>query len=153
MTRIDPGTAARLGVATPAERSGRYSEAEETFAVQCRQAGMVEPQREFQFHPTRKWRLDFAWPLAKVALEVEGGIYPMRQADGSMRPGRHTSPKAFELDAEKYNEAAVMGWCILRATARMVKDGRALAIVEQALAAAGGRHGIPTRWTTRSDDD
>lgn len=147
MTRIDADTAARLGADVP---RAHHSDPEEMFAGQLRMAGYREAQREFVFHPTRKWRLDFAWPLAKIAVEIEGGIYPMKQKDGTMRPGRHTSPKAFEQDAEKYNAAAVAGWAVLRVTPRMVKDGRALKVLDEALVASAERRGIPRH---RPDDD
>lgn len=29
---------------------------------------------EYRFHPTRKWRFDFAIPHIKVAIEIEGGL-------------------------------------------------------------------------------
>ena len=62
-------------------------------------------QREYKFHPTRKWRFDFAWPKLKVALEIEGGIWAK---------GRHVNPQGFILDCEKYNEASSLGWVVLR---------------------------------------
>ena len=65
------------------------------------------PYTEFKFHPTRLWRFDYAWPLAKVAVEVEGGVWTM---------GRHTRGAGFENDIEKYNAAGEMGWIVLRYT-------------------------------------
>lgn len=34
----------------------------------------VEFVKEFQFHPTRRWRFDYAIPAKKVAVEVDGGV-------------------------------------------------------------------------------
>ena len=65
------------------------------------------PVAEFEFHASRKWRFDYAWPEHMLALEVEGGIWS---------GGRHTSPQGFLKDMEKYNAAAAMGWRILRTT-------------------------------------
>lgn len=65
------------------------------------------PVREYPFHPTRKWRFDFAWPDVKVAVEIEGGIYKI---------GRHQRPEGFRKDCEKYNEATRLGWSVLRFT-------------------------------------
>jgi hypothetical protein len=48
-----------------------------------------------------------AWVDAHVALEVEGGIWTR---------GRHTRPKGYLSDIEKYNEAALLRWCVLRTT-------------------------------------
>jgi hypothetical protein len=30
---------------------------------------------EYQFHPKRKWRFDYAIPSHKIAIEVEGGAW------------------------------------------------------------------------------
>ena len=65
------------------------------------------PVTEHRFHPSRKWRFDYAWPDVKVALEVEGGVWT---------GGRHTSSTGFLKDMEKYNAAATLGWVILRFT-------------------------------------
>lgn len=63
------------------------------------------PQREYKFHTTRKWRIDFAFPCIKLAIEIEGGIY---------KRGRHTRPIGFIKDIEKYNALTELGWVILR---------------------------------------
>ncbi len=67
--------------------------------------------REHKFHPTRRWRFDFAIPDRKVAIEIEGGIYTQ---------GRHTRGSGFSKDCEKYNVATVMGWAVLRYPANEV---------------------------------
>lgn len=56
--------------------------------------------REFHFHPTRKWRWDFAFPSVKLAIEVDGR-------------GHFAGSKA-KSDYEKQNEAVRMGWRVLR---------------------------------------
>src|SRR5690606_12697768 len=45
------------------------------FAQMCEDNGLPRPEREWEFHHTRNWRLDIAWPSADhmLALEVEGG--------------------------------------------------------------------------------
>ena len=50
--------------------------------------------REFKFHPKRKWRFDFAFPEAMVAVEADGGEY-------CQNGGRHASSS----DYEKINQA------------------------------------------------
>lgn len=65
--------------------------------------GLPEPAMEFLFAPPRKWRFDFAW--RRLALEVEGAIWTQ---------GRHTRGSGFVKDMEKYNEAAAMGYRIIR---------------------------------------
>lgn len=71
-----------------------------------------EPVREYKFHPSRKWRFDFAYPEQFIAIEVEGGIWI---------GGRHIHPLGFEKDCEKYNEAAKLGWKVYRITPSMIK--------------------------------
>lgn len=77
------------------------------FVEVCRKELCVVPVKEHRFHPTRMWRFDYAFPEYKVALEVEGGVYTQ---------GRHTRPRGFLGDVDKYNAAAVSGWCVLRTT-------------------------------------
>lgn len=67
----------------------------------------VEFVKEFQFHPTRRWRFDYAIPAKKVAVEVDGGVWT---------GGRHINPAGYINDMEKLNTAASMGWLVLRIT-------------------------------------
>jgi hypothetical protein len=80
--------------------------------------------REHRFHPTRRWRFDFAWPLISVALEVEGAVWV---------GGRHTRGSGFLGDMTKYNTATLMGWRVLRTTWAGMADGTARAMVIEAL--------------------
>jgi hypothetical protein len=73
----------------------------------CRRFGIPEPAGELQFAPPRRWRFDYAWPDAKVALEVEGAVWVR---------GRHTRGAGFLKDMEKYNRATVLGWRVVRCT-------------------------------------
>lgn len=50
-----------------------------------------------------------------------------------MEKGRHTTGRGFEADCEKYDEALIAGWRVLRATGGMVKNGQALAMLERAV--------------------
>lgn len=101
---------------------------EAELAMQIAAVGLPEPVREFRFHPRRRWRFDFSWPALKVACEVEGATWAS---------GRHTRGSGYEGDCEKYSEAALLGWLVVRVTGKMTlpKDGRAIALVERALAA------------------
>ena len=92
--------------------------------AQIRSANMPEPLTEYRFHPTRRWRFDFAYPDRMVAIEVEGGIWSR---------GRHTRGKGFEEDCRKYNEAACLGWRVIRVTGGMLDSGEALPYVIRAL--------------------
>lgn len=66
---------------------------------------------EHKFHPSRKWKFDFAHPPTKTAIEIEGGIWT---------GGRHTRGKGFEGDCEKYNEATLLGWRVFRLTSKTI---------------------------------
>lgn len=66
-----------------------------------------ECEREYRFHPTRKFRFDYAIPSKKIAIEQEGGAWTN---------GRHTRGKGYISDMEKYNLATSMGWRVLRFT-------------------------------------
>ena len=74
---------------------------------------LVDPEREFRFHPTRKWRFDFAWPAKRVAVEVDGGIFIR---------GRHVDPIGGHNDRSKHNAATAIGWKVLRYDARHLSD-------------------------------
>jgi hypothetical protein len=111
------------------------SKLEETMAFQMRAVQLPPYARELQFAPPRRWRFDFAWPDQMVALEVEGITSFGRNKDGTMRLGRHQSANGFEKDCEKYNEALLGGWRVVRVTGAMVGDGRALQYIERALSA------------------
>jgi len=69
------------------------------------EVGLPKPELEYQFDPNRKSRFDFAWPEAKVALEVEGGVWSR---------GAHGRGSGIVRDIEKYNRATRRGWRILR---------------------------------------
>ena len=99
------------------------STGEALLAWQLTQAGITF-MRERRFHSQREWRFDFALQLDRVAVEVEGGTWAR---------GRHTRGAGFEQDCEKYNEAVLMGWRVLRFTTAMVEDGRALQTIERAV--------------------
>lgn len=80
------------------------------------------PVAEFRFHPDRRWRFDFAWVSHRLAVEVEGGLWI---------GGRHNRPVSMVKDMEKYNEAALMGWKVLRFTPQQFKNGDAAEVLQE----------------------
>lgn len=66
-------------------------------------------EAEHKFHPTRKWRIDFAVDPqgAKIAIEVEGGVWIN---------GRHNRSAGFLKDMKKYNALTAAGWRLIRVT-------------------------------------
>ena len=99
---------------------------------QIRLAGLPEPIPEYVFHANRNWRFDFCWrgDGLLVACEIEGGIW--MQTDTGRSKG-HAHPERFEQDCEKYNEAALYGWTLIRVTPDMIRDGRAIDWLDRAL--------------------
>ena len=97
---------------------------EDTLAMHIRGVNLPPPEREYKFHPHRRWRFDLCWPAKLVAVECEGGVWVK---------GRHNRPQGFINDCEKYNEAALMGWMVLRFTPDQVNSGEAISIIERAL--------------------
>lgn len=61
----------------------------------------------------RLWRFDFAHPISRVAVELDGGAFTQ---------GRHTRGKGFEQDCEKLNTAAEQGWRVFRFTVDMLDE-------------------------------
>jgi len=116
VTRHNPKLAAKLYAPAP-------SRLEALLSLHLRSAGL-NPETEFRFHPPRRWRFDFAFIDQKVAVECEGGTYS---------GGRHTRGTGFALDCQKYNQASLDGWVLLRFTGDQIRSGEALAQIEQAL--------------------
>ena len=85
------------------------SRLETKFALYWRGLGGPELKREFRFHAERKWRADFAHVESRTLIEVEGGIF----IKGG---GRHNRAAGFIADAEKYLEAFLDGWNVVRLT-------------------------------------
>ena len=104
----------------------KLSPGEEAFALHCR-AEKLNPVREYMFHPKRKWRFDFAFPDKKLAVEIEGGTW---------NEGRHNRGSSIENDFEKYAEAAVLGWRVMRFSTGMATRGEAINYVLRALGKA-----------------
>lgn len=90
----------------------------------CDSIGVARPKPEHSFAaPVRNWKFDFAWLDAKIALEIEGGIY---------QRGWHQSISGYLDDMAKYNEAALRGWLVLRATPQEVTNGEAFGFIYRA---------------------
>ena len=85
------------------------SRLEAKFALYWRGLGGPDLQREFVFHSERKWRADFAHIESRTLIENEGGLY----VEGG---GRHNRSAGFIADAEKYLEAFLVGWNVVRLT-------------------------------------
>lgn len=93
------------------------------FTTLCKSDLRLDCVKEYRFHPERRWRFDYAIPSHKIALEVEGGVWT---------GGRHTSPKGFLGDIEKYNAATLLGWRVFRTTPDALLTTATLKLIKQA---------------------
>lgn len=100
------------------------SDLEAALLFQIKAVGLPEPEREYRFHHVRRWRFDLAWPELMVAAEVEGGTWSK---------GRHVRGGGFEKDCEKYAEALLLGWKVLRVPGAWVSSGKAIDYLERLL--------------------
>lgn len=81
------------------------SRLERRFELLWRTLNGPKLEAEFRFHPTRRWRADYAHLESRTLIEVEGGVWV---------GGRHNRATGFVADAEKYFEAALGGWRVVR---------------------------------------
>jgi len=105
-------------------RRARAEALERILRFHLRAAGLDDGLAEqVRFHPTRRWRFDFAWPAELLAVEVDGGLYVR---------GRHSRPGGQRGDMEKANEAILAGWRVLRVTREHLRSGEALGWIARA---------------------
>ncbi len=79
---------------------------------------------ELMFAPPRRWRFDFAYLPARVAIEIEGVVW-----FGGAK-SRHQTARGVTNDCEKYNAAIELGWRVLRYTQQDL-DKRPIEVIEQ----------------------
>ncbi|MDQ6693567.1 MAG: hypothetical protein M3014_03990, partial [Chloroflexota bacterium] len=84
-----------------------------------------KPRCDYRFHPSRRWRFDFAWPYHGVAAEIEDGA--------CWAGGKQGQGQGCQADCEKLNAAVMAGWRLLRFTADQVGSGYAIAALAQLL--------------------
>jgi very-short-patch-repair endonuclease len=113
------------------------TELEATLELYLRANDIPAPEREYKFHPKRKWRFDMCWPAAKLAVEVQGGIH--------MKRGGHNTAAGITRDCEKGNEAQLLGWRLLHVTSDHIYNGTAIDWIRRALAEQGAE-GAPETW-------
>lgn len=81
-------------------------------------------ESEYKFHPTRKWRFDFALPSKKVAIEIDGGVFTA---------GRHSGGIGQIKDMEKMNAAASLGWRVLHFIPRQTTELTTLELITKTI--------------------
>lgn len=110
-----------------AKRLARLKAAEEARALfhkLLRMNGLPIPEHEWRFDDVREWRADYCWPLAKLILEVEGGVWT---------GGRHTRGAGFMADMQKYNRMTELGFRLLRTTPSGLHDLETIALIKRTL--------------------
>lgn len=112
-----------MGATIAAPKQSTASKLEERLSLELKAVGLPEPVREYRFWPGRQFRFDFCWPDKMLAVEVEGGAFS---------GGRHSRGAGMTTDASKYNQAALMGWVVLRFTPPMIRSGEAIQTIETA---------------------
>lgn len=88
---------------------------EEQFLKDWTVLGGPAMQREYRFHPERKWRFDFAIPSRMIAFEIMGGLYTPNSG--------HRSQAGIRRDYEKSNAAQELGWKVYSVTSKDIQDG------------------------------
>ena len=108
-----------------AKKPSAKSQGEETLWLHLRALGQQRLwKRQMRFHPTRQWRFDVARPDLKLAVEIEGVTF-------GASPGRHQRGAGMRADCEKYAEAMLLGWRVLRVVPDQVKSGQAIGWIER----------------------
>lgn len=102
--------------------------ATDVFTQICAKEMGVECVKEYRFYKSRQWRFDYAMPLYKIALEVEGGVWTQ---------GRHVRPVGFLGDMNKYNTATLLGWRVFRTTPSKLLSQDTITLIKNAINGAG----------------
>ena len=97
---------------------------EETMRLLIAASHLPTPRQQYKAIPGRRYSWDFAWPEAKILLEVQGGTW--------MSKGGHNTGSGINRDNEKANLANIAGWCCLAVTKDHIKSGQALEWVKEA---------------------
>jgi hypothetical protein len=106
----------------------------------------VKVEREYRFHPIRRWRFDFAAPAVRVGVEYNGGIFAHAEtvanvvggelvADSRLKAGRHTRGAGQLGDMEKSNAAIELGWVVLVYGPPHVRSGEAALQIQRVITA------------------
>ena len=107
-----------------AKRGGKNAQKQpkyDAFCLLLRQHLGEEVVAEHRFHPTRLWRFDYAIPSHRIAIEIDGGVWI---------EGRHNRPKGYIADLDKFNNAAALGWRVLKFTPQQQFTMKALRLIQ-----------------------
>ena len=96
----------------------------DAFTLLCRKELGERCEKEWKFHPVRKWRFDYSIPKYKIAIEIDGGVWTY---------GRHNRSAGYLADMEKFNAAAALGWVVLKFTPQQQYTRKTLEIIRQTI--------------------
>lgn len=99
---------------------------EDELADQINRHQLPTFKREYCWHPIRRFRSDFVFVDQKLIVEFEGGLW---QRGG----GGHSHPLGILRDIEKYNEATILGYRVLRFTDKDIKNLNAIEKIKKLL--------------------
>jgi very-short-patch-repair endonuclease len=100
--------------------SKQASYLEEMLAAHMQWFQVAGFEREYAFDAARKWRIDFAWPAQRLAVEVQGAV--------------HRTRERFAADFEKIQALTLSGWRYLPLSSEDIRAGRAVSLICAALA-------------------
>jgi hypothetical protein len=83
-------------------RVQQQSDREREFLTHWIELGGPRLEAQHAFHPTRRWKFDWAHPESRVAIEVHGGTW--------MHKSRHVTGAGFWGDRIKMNAALRLNW-------------------------------------------
>jgi hypothetical protein len=78
----------------------------------------IKFEREYKFCPGRRWRADF-YIKPMILVEFEGLTRPDEKS-------RHTTNQGYTEDCEKYDEANILRFNVLRFTQKHIRSGYAI---------------------------
>ncbi len=123
-----PGPAAEALRREADRQAGRGgSHLEEDLVRRLAFAGLPPGQRRVVgLVPGRRFEVDLWWPQARLAVEVEGGIW--------IPNGAHSRPSKIERDAEKASLLACQGIRLVRVSEKTLRSGEGVRWIAAALA-------------------
>lgn len=108
--------APKAGKSAPKQPQRRF----DPFLALLNAAGLPAPELEYVFHPIRRFKADYAWPVEKLIIERQGGVWAK---DGTRAKKAHTEPLAILRDYEKANLAQLAGYTYLQFTPDQLDSG------------------------------
>jgi very-short-patch-repair endonuclease len=113
-----PGSLRARTVVALADRR-RASAAESVFRARVHEAGLPPPREQFPVRLNGRFvgRADFAWPMRRVLVEIDGYAY-------------HSDVRSFLRDRRRQNELVMAGWRVLRFAASDVLTRPEMVIAE-----------------------